>query len=91
MRTKTCLLRGTTFNRTYGTHKNLYLVYLPIFTSNTWSYLLWLPRRGKNTGIYSFFLDIYLFLLTILGPIYYGCPVIVQILEYIGFCVNVGS
>ena len=35
------LLRGTIVNRTYGTHKNLY-IYL-FFTNNIWSYLLWSP------------------------------------------------
>ena len=37
---------GTIVNRTYGTHKNLYV--LPIFTSNIWSYLLWSP---SNSGV----------------------------------------
>ena len=35
------LLRGTIVNRTYGIHKKP--VYLPIFTNNIWSYLLWSP------------------------------------------------
>ena len=37
------LLRGTVVNRTYGTHKNLPGMYLPIFTNNIRSYLLWSP------------------------------------------------
>ena len=37
------LLRRTIVNRTYGTHKTLPGIYLPIFTSNIWSYLPWSP------------------------------------------------
>ena len=39
------LLRGTTVNRTYGTHKNLYIP--PMFTSNIWFYLLWSPVKDR--------------------------------------------
>ena len=35
------ILRGGIVNRTYGTHKKT--LYLPIFTNNIWSYLLWSP------------------------------------------------
>ena len=37
------LLRGAIVNRTYGIHKNLPGIHLPIFTNNIWSYLLWSP------------------------------------------------
>ena len=37
------LLRGTIVNRTSGIHKNLPGMYLPIFTDNIRSYLLWPP------------------------------------------------
>ena len=39
----TLLLRGTTLNRTYGTHKNLPGISVAVFTNNIWSYLLWSP------------------------------------------------
>ena len=35
------MLRGAIVNRTYGTQKNLPGIYVPVFTSNIWSYLLW--------------------------------------------------
>ena len=35
--------RGNIVNRTYGIHKNLPGIYLPIFTNNIWCYLLWSP------------------------------------------------
>ena len=41
------LLRGTIENRTYGTHKNLPGIYLPIFTRNIWSQLLWPPAIAR--------------------------------------------
>ena len=42
------IIRGTILNRTYGTHKNLY-IYIAIFTNNIWSYLLWSPViRGRE-------------------------------------------
>ena len=56
------LSRGTVVNRTYGTHKNLY-IYLIIFTNNMWSYLLSPPpcntirashfHRQKNSAPFS--------------------------------------
>ena len=37
-------LRGAIVSRTCGLHKNLPVyIYVPIFTSNIWSYLLWSP------------------------------------------------
>ena len=35
------LFTGDRVNRTYGTHKNLPGIYLPVFTDNIWSYLPW--------------------------------------------------
>ena len=39
------VLRGTVVNGTYGIHKNLPGMYLPIFTinNNIWCYVLWSP------------------------------------------------
>ena len=37
------LLRGAIVNRTYGKHKNLPGIYLPVYTHNIWSFLLWSP------------------------------------------------
>ena len=49
-------LRGTIANRTYGLHKNRYI--LPIFTNNIWSYLQWSPVRvlivGRTCLCYSY-------------------------------------
>ena len=35
------VLRGGIVNKTYGAHKNLPGIYLPIFPHNIWSYVLW--------------------------------------------------
>ena len=42
-RERPLLFRGTTLNRTYVRHKNLYTRYIAIFTNNGRSYLLWSP------------------------------------------------
>ena len=42
------LLRGTIVNRTYGIYKNLPVIYLPIFTRNSWSRLLRSPVIARR-------------------------------------------
>ena len=41
--TRNINITGIIVNRTYVVHKNLPGIYLPIFTHNIWSYLLWTP------------------------------------------------
>ena len=65
------ILRGTTVNRTYDTHKNLPGIYVPIFTDNIWSYLIWLTAVNRTYGTHKN-LSTCLFLPTNIGPYYYG-------------------
>ena len=43
------LLLGTIVNGTYGTHKTP--IYLPVFTHNIWSYLLWSPVAAEDDEV----------------------------------------
>ena len=56
---------GAIVNRTYGTHKKLYI--LPIFTSNIWSYLLWSPVIGIVLRVPGYTQQFRGFILRVLG------------------------
>ena len=51
------LLRGAIVNRTYGTHKNLYISLF--FTHNIWYYLLWSTVNTRTPGIYTESVQVY--------------------------------